>query len=667
MRRFLVLLLAMAGHDAAAQQWRAGTDVPLIREAAAHRSARDADTLLARWQAQAHGILRFTTVLDHGDGPIERVIKADELRDEVYGEAPNRSKQIILAWRDTSFLPNHLVYHRDHLGIVANDFGPAIRLGQGDEVRDVIHPLSPAGLAYYQFAIDDTVTLTGPRGRVRVVVVRVRPLDVDSAGTVGTLYLDLDRAALVRFWFTFTPPSYRDHSVQDITVMLENSLQENARWLPWRQSIVIRRAEALLDFPMVSVIRADWTIDDYALGVAFPPARFAGPALDGPRQAMAGGSWTGSIASQLHQLPATDADIAAVARQASSALGGALLSGLPRTRILAHGISDFVRINRVEGVTLAFGASGSVGRDVAVEARLGYGISDHRPIGLVRIGGAAGESRWSLHGSRSVDDVGDQPVISGLANSLSTAFGEGDFGDYTLVDRVGADFGMPLGPDRLRLAVDEEWSHSVLTRFAPLTGLLPANPGLGIGEATVLRATLERRGSDGRGWTMAGEAGTGDANWLRLHASALGHIAMPVGELQLGAEVGIGTRELPGYRSFVLGGKGSLLGTPFRVIGGRRIGWSELAWSFPISLPSPDFPYSRYVRLPSRLGPFVAAGIAGGDQTGLPWRATERVEPVAGLRLDLWGPLLRIELGVALRRGTVGASFDLHPDWWPVL
>ena len=102
--------------------------------------------------------------LDHGDGPVERVIRLDELRVEVYGESPNRSKQIILAWRDTTFLPNRMDYHRDHLGIVANDFGPTIRLGQGEEVRDVPHPLSDAGLSAYQFAVGDTLVLTTREG-----------------------------------------------------------------------------------------------------------------------------------------------------------------------------------------------------------------------------------------------------------------------------------------------------------------------------------------------------------------------------------------------------------------------------------------------------------------------------------------------------------------------
>ena len=85
------------------------------------------------------------------------------------------------------------------------------------------------------------------------------------------------------------------------------------------------------------------------------------------------------------------------------------------------------------------------------------------------------------------------------------------------------------------------------------------------------------------------------------------------------------------------------------------------------ALPTPPFPYSRWVRLPSVVAPYVAAGIVGGDMANVPWRATGRIDPVVGLRLDLWGPLFRIETGVSLRTGRVGLAVDVHPDWWALM
>jgi hypothetical protein len=661
------LLLLLGAGRAGAQAWQAGTDIDLIRRAVAHRAARDADSLLVAWQAEAHGVLRYLSELDHGDGPVERVIRLDELRVEVYGESPNRSKQIILAWRDTTFLPNRIDYHRDHLGIVANDFGPTIRLGQGEEVRDVPHPLSDAGLSAYQFAVGDTLVLTTAKGRVRVVSIQVRPSNPDSAGTVGTLFLDVDRAALVRFRFTFTPASYRDRTVQMITVALENSLQSNTRWLPWRQSIVIRRGLPLLDFPVRTVIRADWMIDGYQLGVRHPAGRFGGAFIDGRKSPEPGGIWDGPITAVLSDVPATDADVATVERDASRALHGRILDGLPRFRFLAGGISDFVAINRVSGVTPALGARLALGHSVVSRAHGGIGLSDHRVVGTVGLEGAAGPAHWSIAGERLLHDVSDVPVISGLANSLGTALSGADYGDYTLVRRITAQLRTTVGSARAGLELGEEWSQSVATSFTPLSGSSAPNPALGTGAATVARARLARGDPHGPGWTFDIEGGTGTTSWLRLQSVGQGRIALKSGELQLAGEVGIGSVHLPAYRDFVMGGRGTLLGLPFRSLGGRRALRAEVAWAFPLAAPTPPVPYARYARLTTTLAPFVAAGIAGGEQAGVPWRATGRIEPVAGLRLDLWGPLLRVAAGMALRTGQLSLAVDVHPDWWGLM
>jgi len=633
----------------------------------AQRAARDADTLLASWQAEAHGVLRYASVLDHGDGPVERVIRADELRVEVYGEAPNRSKQIIVEWRDSTFLPNRLNYHRDHLGIVANDFGSTIRLGQGDEVRDVPHPLSEAGLAAYQFAVGDTVTLAALHGAVRVVAIDVRPVHADSMGTVGTLYLDLDRAALVRFRFTFTPASYRDRSVEDITVTLENALQQNARWLPWRQSIVIRRGIAWLDLPVHSVIRADWTIADYQLGVLHPPTRFTGAYIDGPRVPQHGAGWDTSMTRSLRALPHTDADVALVRRAASVALGRELRGGLPGSRIAGSGISDFVRVNRVQGVTPAIGARLAIGRDWSLAGRLGIGLSDNRVIGSWSLAKDVGDLHWSLRADRVMADVGDIAVISGVANSISTVIGGDDFGDYALVERVTAGLRSSVAGMRIALEAGREWSGSVGTTFRPISGAARPNPSLGAGGANVVRTTVGRRNLQGFGWVVSAEAGDGIESWARIHAIDRGRIAMASGELQVTGELGAGTGSLPGSRDFVSGGRGTLPGVPFRALGGRRMARMEVAWALPASIPTPPVPYARYAPLPSTVAPFLGAAIVGGDDPSAPWRANGAIEPVAGLRLDLWGPLIRFEGGVSLRTGRVGLTVDVHPDWWAMM
>src|SRR5262249_26492761 len=156
----------------------------------------------------------------------------------------------------------------DHLGIVTDGYGPTIRIGEGDEVRDVIHPLAAMGPSFYDYALRDSVQVAAGGSRVILDVIDVRPRDPAGPGVVGTLYLDRGSAELVRARFTFTPASYRDHSVEALTVLLDNALVDGRAWLPWRQTIEIRRNGGWLDLPYSGVIRGSWEFGDYALDTA---------------------------------------------------------------------------------------------------------------------------------------------------------------------------------------------------------------------------------------------------------------------------------------------------------------------------------------------------------------------------------------------------------------
>src|SRR4029078_6026661 len=104
-----------------------------------------------------------------------RVVKADELALDVWWKSPNRSRQRIVGRRDTLLRPTDINYHLDHLGIVQNNFPEIIRLGDGDEVLDVPHPLSAAGLRAYDYAISDSLRIEVPGQVIEVYEVRIRP------------------------------------------------------------------------------------------------------------------------------------------------------------------------------------------------------------------------------------------------------------------------------------------------------------------------------------------------------------------------------------------------------------------------------------------------------------------------------------------------------------
>ena len=139
---------------------------------------------------------------------------------------------------------NRYHYHRSP-GIVQNT-SETIRIGEGDEVRDVPHPLSPAGLEAYDFAIRDSLQIRlGPRV-LDVYEVRVRPRDDLQPRAIGAVYIDRETGEVVRMAFSFTRAALIDKDLEDVSIVLENALIEGRYWLPRRQEVEIRRTGSWL-------------------------------------------------------------------------------------------------------------------------------------------------------------------------------------------------------------------------------------------------------------------------------------------------------------------------------------------------------------------------------------------------------------------------------------
>src|SRR3954470_13256644 len=170
-------IVALAPRVAGAPQWNDSRTRALVERATERRAQQLADTGLRDYKALAHGYVTFLAQVGEGLTEPPKIVKADELMNEVYWRAPNLSKQRVLGRRDTLLLPTDIAYHRDHLGIVQNNFPAIIRLGEGDEVLDVPHPLSPIGLTQYDFAITDSLSFQLPGRTIHVREVKVRPRD----------------------------------------------------------------------------------------------------------------------------------------------------------------------------------------------------------------------------------------------------------------------------------------------------------------------------------------------------------------------------------------------------------------------------------------------------------------------------------------------------------
>src|SRR5260221_953892 len=117
--------LALAGAPAGAQNGNDARARELVERAMMRRAQQLADTGLRDYKAVAHGYVTFLAQVGEGLPEPPKIVKADELMNQVYWSAPNLSKQIIDGRLYTMLMPTDIAYHRDHLGIVQNNF-PAI-------------------------------------------------------------------------------------------------------------------------------------------------------------------------------------------------------------------------------------------------------------------------------------------------------------------------------------------------------------------------------------------------------------------------------------------------------------------------------------------------------------------------------------------------------------
>jgi hypothetical protein len=659
-----------------AQSWNTAETLALVRRAVDRRLAVQADSGLTRYRARAHGFVFFLAQVGEGLAEPPRLVKADELDVEVYWQAPNRSKQVILGWRDGTFLPTDISYHRDHLGIVTNNFGNVIRIGEGDEVRDVAHPLSPAGLTSYDFALTDSAAIRSATAEVTVYQIQVRPRSFAEPLVVGTLYLDVATAELVRFRFSFTPPAYLDRQLEDISVVLENALYEGRFWLPYRQEVEIRRRSTWLDFPARGIIRGRWEIDEYDLNSEIPPATFNRPSIGGLLQPGGNTDWGEPLEQAIAGVaqPVNRQDMESLRAEVERIAGSRLLIGLPSRRLAIGSLSDIARFNRVQGLTFGFGGIlGLHGGRLQVQPSIAYGTSDHRLLGSITTRWNAGATRLSLGASRRITDFSEIPVIAPLMNSLSAQETGKDYGDYVLLHVVDLGTLHRLGGRTwMRAAVALEESHSVSTRASPANGSFRANPPFGAGTYRVVRLDLERASSgiatqrdlQGR---LSLEAGEGATEYLRAASEWRFRQRLGGSELASRIYVGAGTGGLPAYRSFVLGGRGTLVGEPFRAYGGREMMLAHLEWR--LDVPVPSVPLGSFASTGRSLtvAPFLSAGYAARAIPQLPWTRTSGIRPVAGLAIEWLMRLIRLEVGVGLRDGHLGVTVDIHRDWWGLL
>jgi hypothetical protein len=671
----LTLLAFAVSSPLLAQEWNDDRTRALVRLATERRARQLADTGLRDYTASAHGYLTFLAQVGEGFPDPPKVVKADELALEVYWRAPNHSKQMIVGRRDTLLLPTDIAYHRDHLGIVQNNFPDIIRLGDGDEVRDVPHPLSWAGMDAYDFAIRDSLRIGIPGRVLEVYEVRVRPRDDRAAAAVGAVYLSRGDAQVVRMAFSFTRAALIDRQLEDVSIVLDNVLFEERYWLPRRQEIEIRRTGSWLDFPARGIIRGRWEICCYAINRGLPADAFAGPEIDfAPPARRAAHRWDGAV---LDSLPpevraATDEDVQRVQTEARALVRAEALARSRDASLAAPALSQVIRFSRAEGLSLGVGVRRRLGAGFELGLAGRYGMDDEQAKGQLALRWEGTGGAVQIAGYREYREAGDVAETSGIRNSIAAQ----EFGsDYTEpYDARGLAltwessgqpgrrrYGAQLAHERLR-------SVTVVTR--PARGRF--EPVLAFPSVTGLRLSLTAaRGP--RPW-LGGElresvegrvrAVSGDVSY---RAAALYEYQNQIGAGRIRAMTFAGAVS-PSARApdLVLAG-GPLTGPGYRFhqFASTALLWQRLEWQYPI--PFAGIRLGRWGRVPGRAQLAPYAHVVCMVRVGIRSETAPGCYPALGMGLSPFFELLRFDVARGLRGGRWTFGVDVSRDFWRIL
>jgi hypothetical protein len=656
----------------------------LVHRATELRERQLADTALHDWRALARGYVTFLAQLGEGFTEPPKVIKADELALEVYWRSPGLSKQRILGRRDTLLLPTDIAYHRDHLGIVQNNFPEVIRIGDGDEVRDVPHPLSPRGLTAYEFVIGDSIEMRLPDRTIAVAIVRVRPTDDTQPRVVGALFIERETAQLVRMAFNFTRAAFVDRQLEDLAIVLDNALVSGTFWLPRRQEIEIRRAGTWMDFPVRGIIRGRWEICCHAVNTGVDLALFNGPEIvQAPRRVMEAHRWGGAI---LDSLPPdvrapTDPEVRIIQEEARRLVRAQALARSRRATVAARGISDIARVRRAEGLAVGAGISRALGGGVRAAVQARYGLDDEQLKGRVAVSWMrASGVGWHLVAEREHRDAGDIIERSGLVNSIAAQEFGSDATEPFDTRGVGlaVDVGTALGM-RWRLAAAYERHQPVRVVARPSRGRYEPVIDAFDSEATRLALSFDRPTALFIGGTEVRVEGELRTTWFLSRRLFVGHprtarlfldasLQRPVGDHRIVsrttlAAVGATSAFVPPQELVYLGGPVSGPGYRYHELVGE-VGVSQrLEWRTPA--PFVAIPLGRFGEAPPRmtLAPYahvVFLSRASGD-TPAGWY------PSLGAGALLFFDAVRLDVGRGLRDGRWTFSVDLTPELWRVL
>jgi hypothetical protein len=604
----LAALAAVLGAAPARAQepegWNSQRTLELVQRARDRRQQTQADTGMVDYQADARGYIYF--YLDRRDTGERTLVKTDQVALDVLWRAPNLTKQRIIGLRDRRDLPTNIQYHQDHLSVVQDNFGDLIRLGDGDEVRDVLHPASGAGPTLYDYRLADSssIRLPGVAEPVRVYKLEVRPRNPSQPALVGSVYVDRRAGDIVRMDFTFTPSSYVDRELDFINIRMENGLYKGRFWLPIQQQVEIRRQLPELGLPAGGMIRGTMRISNYRFNQGLGPELFRGrPVVAVPEAQRRSFNFEQGIDADLREAglsPATE--LGDVRAEAAELLGRRLLSGLPGNRVDLAGATRTLRYNRAEGLALSLGYRVTPAERTSLALRAGIATATLRPFAEVDAWrGAPGDRAGLGLYFRQPRDVGYGPVISGAMNSLSALIAGSDYSDPFYASGAEVRGERPLGAwtGSAALRLERHDQARLASDFSLLGGSDAFRPVPDIVRGTLVGGTLSiRREAPAlveRGLTLGLSVDGGslrpadeDGGYEFVRPRVDGALSFRTGgsgEWTLDGSTGAALGDVPPQAQWRVGGRGTVPGYDFRSYGGDSYGFGRAAYAWDLAHP----------------------------------------------------------------------------------
>ncbi len=661
--------------------WDSSQALDLARRAIVRRAGWTGDEELRDYRAKAQGYIYF--LYDLGTGTDRHLVKADQLALDLWWRAPDRTRQLIVGRREEKALPTNIQYHLDHLTVVMDNLGDQIRLGEGSEVRDALHPAAAGALDYYEYRLADSLALLMPGREIQVYKLELRPRDQDAAGLVGALYLERESADIVRMDVTFTAASYIDQSLDYFNIRLENALWGGRYWLPYRQGIELRREVELLKFPAGGIIRAEFEISDYEFNIGTPESFFRGPVVTqlarSQREAF---EFEGGLYDALDPATAvTPPSLAEIREQATEIISESYLQRVEGLKLAVPGVSSVLRYRRAEGMYAGVGLNQSLPRGASnlVLAGYAFGAAEPQVQNWLRAPLKAPlDLEIGLYWQR-VADVSPFERSSGAIATLAALIDGEDYREPYVTSGGVVTLGRNAGRARVAASLAwEDWDTASLTADKNIDRGYRDVRQLDTGEVGWLAIELERPPAvaletvGGTSWAARVETATtaviGDFDYLY---GALGggrvwpDVVAGVGFRLSGAAGAVAGGRIPAQRLFPAGGRSTVRGYAFNSFAGNMFATAGLELSRAVRYPFVSLSLFADIGWVGSEGESTRRALQVWNQRGAMVGASRGPLLGAGAGLGLVFDILWIEVAKGLRQGGIWELvIRIRPELW---